>query len=562
MLLSFKFLRVLNLSRSGIKELSASIGKLIYLRYLDISSTEITALPDSICKLYNLQTFRVNYCYSLKEFPYEMGNMISLRHIYFYSSSQLPLNLGQLTCLQTLQYFNVGLEKGHRIEELGHLKNLRGELSINELELVRSREEALTAYLQEKLNIYKLTYVWSHQESEGCEINAEHVLDGLQPHPNLKTFEVVRYLGTRFPSWFNEESLPNLVKLKLSNCRSCKEIPSLGQLKFLRHLELVGLHKLECIGTTFYGIEVNNMGSSSNNAIIQVFPSLKELVLENMRSLIEWKGVESIPTTSGVRMFPGLEKLRISYCPLLKCTPKQFEILRELSIKVVDCEMPLLNLCSNLTSLVKLSVSFVEELTCFPDEMLRNNVSLQHLSVSNCREFRELPQSLYNLHSLKSLIIQCCTNFSSFPVPSGENHLTSLQNLQLWSCGGLASLPSGMLEKCQSLQNLRVNYCNNLVSFPLYAGDMPSLSHLSILQCPKLDSVLTGGLHHLTVLKALEIGPFSEMVDFEVFQLIFNGIQQLLSLRTLLVFGHLHWDSLPYQLIQLSALKHIHICDF
>ncbi|KAH0724114.1 hypothetical protein KY289_007158 [Solanum tuberosum] len=547
---------------SGIKELSASIGKLIYLRYLDISSTEITALPDSICKLYNLQIFRVNYCYSLKEFPYEMGNMISLRHIYFYSSSQMPLNLGQLTCLQTLQYFNVGLEKGHRIEELGHLKNLRGELSINELELVRSREEALTAYLQEKSNIYKLTYVWSHQESEGCEINAEHVLDGLQPHLNLKTFEVVRYLGTRFPSWFNEESLPNLVKLKLSNCRSCKEIPSLGQLKFLRHLELVGFHKLECIGTTFYGIEVNNMGSSSNNAIIQVFPSLKELVLENMRSLIEWKGVESIPTTSGVRMFPVLEKLRISYCPLLKSTPKQFEILCELSIKVVDSEMPLLNLCSDLTSLVKLSVSFVEELTCFPDEMLRNNVSLQHLSVSNCREFRELPQSLYNLHSLKSLIIQCCTNFSSFPVPSGENHLTSLQNLQLWSCGGLASLPSGMLEKCRSLQNLRVNYCNNLVSFPLHVGEIPSLFYFSISQCPKLDSVPTGGLHHLTRLRALEIGPFSDMVDFEAFQLTFNGIQQLLSLRTLLVFGHLHWDSLPYQLIQLSALKHIHICDF
>ncbi|KAK4724877.1 hypothetical protein R3W88_027656 [Solanum pinnatisectum] len=562
MLLSFKFLRVLNLSRSRIKELSASIGKLIYLRYLDISNTEITALPHSICKLYNLQTFRVNHCYSLKEFPHEMGNMLSLRHIYFYSSPQMPLNLGQLTCLQTLQYFNVGLEKGHQIEELGHLENLRGELSINELELVRSREEALTTYLQEKSNIYKLAYLWSRQESEGCGINAEHVLDGLQPHPNLKTFEVVRYLGTRFPSWFNEESLPNLVKLKLSDCRSCKEIPSLGQLKFLRQLELVGFHKLECIGTTFYGIEDNNMGSSSNNAIIKVFPSLKELVLDNMRSLIEWKGLESIPTTSGVRMFPGLEKLRIRYCPLLKSTPKRFEILRELSIKGVDSEMPLLNLCSNLTSLVKLSVSAVKELTCFPDEMLRNNISLQHLSVSNCREFRELPQSLYNLHSLKSLMIEYCTNFSSFPVPSGENYLTSLQNLQLWSCGGLASLPSGMLEKCRSLQNLTVNYCNNLVSFPLYAGDMPSLSHLSILQCPKLDSVLTGGLHHLTVLKGLEIGPFSEMVDFEVFQLIFNGIQQLLSLRSLLVFGHLHWDSLPYQLMQLSALTCISICDF
>ncbi|PHU19569.1 hypothetical protein BC332_10720 [Capsicum chinense] len=112
MLLSFKFLRVLNLSSSGIKELSAKIGKLIYLRYLDLSNTETQALPNSICKLYNLQTFRVNNCYSLKELPYDMGNMINLRHIYCSFSSQMPLNMGLLTNLQTLQVFKVALEKG------------------------------------------------------------------------------------------------------------------------------------------------------------------------------------------------------------------------------------------------------------------------------------------------------------------------------------------------------------------------------------------------------------------------------------------------------------------
>ncbi|KAH0720762.1 hypothetical protein KY290_005739 [Solanum tuberosum] len=554
MLLSFKFLRVLNLSSSGIKELPAKIGKLIYLRYLDLSNTKITALPNSICKLYNLQTFRVNDCYSLKELPYEMGNMISLRHIYCYSRSQLPLNMGQLTCLQTLQYFNVGLEKGRRIGELGCLKNLRGELTINELELVCSIEEARTAYLQEKSIIYKLAYVWFHDEPEGCETIVEHVLDGLQPHTNLKTLEVKNYLGTRFPSWFREESLPNLVKLKLSGCKRCKEIPWLGQLKLLRHLELLGLHKVECIGTTFYGIDGNNIGSSSN---VQVFPSLTELVLKDMSSLIEWKGDEI-----GVRMFPLLEKLRISSCPLLKITPSQFEILRELRIERVDSEMPLLNLCSKLTSLVKLSVYDVKELTCFPDEMLRNKVSLQHLLVSDCGEFRELPQSLYSLRSLKSLKIYRCTNFSSFPVPSGENYLTSLQSFQLWNCDGLTSLPNGMLEHCRSLESLMVCYCNNLVSFPIRVGEMPLLFDVYLSECPKLISVPAGDLYRLTGLRHLEIGPFSEMVDFEAFQLIFNGIQQLLSLRFLCVVGHLHWDSLPYQLMQLSDLTEIQIYGF
>ncbi|XP_059295347.1 putative disease resistance protein RGA3 [Lycium ferocissimum] len=377
MLLSFQFLRVLNLSESGIKKLSASIGKLIYLRYLDLSNTLITALPNSICKLYNLQTFRVNDCSLLKELPDEMGNMISLRHIYYKSYRdtpswgswcisnehfQMPLNMGQLTCLQTLQFFKVGSEKGRQIEELGCLKNLRGELTINSLQLVRNREEAGRAYLQEKPNIYKLAYLWSHDESEGCEINDEYVLDGLQPHPNLENLAVVDYLGTRFPSWFTEELLPNLVKLKLSGCKKCKEIPSLGQLKFLRHLELIGFHELECVGPKFYGVEVNNIGSSSNNANIQVFPLLKELVLKDMPSLTEWKGMELLPTRTGgrdglgVRMFPVLEKLIISKCPLLKSTPNQFEVLRELEIEGVDSEMPLLNLCSNLTSLVKLVV--------------------------------------------------------------------------------------------------------------------------------------------------------------------------------------------------------------
>ncbi|XP_055807960.1 putative disease resistance protein RGA3 [Solanum dulcamara] len=562
MLLSFQFLRVLNLSGSWMEELSAKIGKLIYLRYLDLSNTEIKDFPNSICKLYNLQTFRVNDCPSLRKLPEEMANMISLRHIYcscdylsgIHDQFQMPLNMGQLTSLQTLQFFCVGLKKGRQIEELGHLKNLRGELTIKHLQLVGNKEEARRAYLQEKPNIYKLAYLWSHDESEGCEINDEHVLDGLQPHPNLKTFEVVNYLGTRFPSWFSEELLPNLVKLKLSGCKRCKEIPSLGQLKFLRHLELVGFHELECIGPVLYGVEVSNIGSSSN---IQVFPSLKELILGDMAKLIEWKGDEV-----GVRMFPRLEKLRIAVCPLLKSTPSHFEILRELVIECVDSEMPLLNLCSNLTSLLELRVYKVKELTCLPDEMLRNSVSLQYLSISECGEFRELPQSLYNLHSLETLRIIRCTNFSSFPAPSGENYLTSLRSLELRNCDGLASLPSGMLEQCLSLQSLSVIRCKNLVSLPLQVWEMPSLSYLSISECPKLISVLTGGLHRLPGLRHLGIGPFSEMVDFEAFQLIFDGIQQLSSLRRLEVSGNTQWDSLPYQLMQLSALTEITINDF
>lgn len=96
-LLSFQFLRVINLSRSGMKELSASMGKLRHLRYLDFSYSKwIEAMPDSICKNCNLQTLRANNCYFLRELPYDMGNMISLRHIYCNFPTQMPINLGTI----------------------------------------------------------------------------------------------------------------------------------------------------------------------------------------------------------------------------------------------------------------------------------------------------------------------------------------------------------------------------------------------------------------------------------------------------------------------------------
>ncbi|KAG5582639.1 hypothetical protein H5410_053266 [Solanum commersonii] len=406
MLLSFKFLRVLNLSSSGIKELPAKMGKLIYLRYLDLSNTKITALPNSICKLYNLQTFRVNDCYSLKELPYEMGNMIR-----------------------------------RRIGELGCLKNLRGELTINELELV------------EKSNIYKLAYVWFHDEPEGCETIVEHVLDGLQPHTNLKALEVKNYLGTRFPSWFREESLPNLVKLKLSGCKRCKEILWLGQLKLLRHLELLGLHKVECIGTTFYGIDGNNIGSSSN---VQVFPSLTELVLKDMSSLIEWKGDEI-----GVRMFPLLEKLRISSCPLLKITPSQFEILRELRIERVDRHLHWDSLPYQLMQLSDLTEIQIYRfgIEALPHKF-DNLASLERLTLVRCKRLQHLDFSVA-MPKLRHLQIQDCPLLET--LPDGLGNLVSLQELVLQKCEKLEHLPSGDAMQCLTkLRYLKIEDCPKL----------------------------------------------------------------------------------------------------
>lgn len=205
-----------------------------------------------------------------------------------------------------------------------------------------------------------------------------------------------------------------------------------------------------------------------------------------------------IPTTNGgrdevvIRMFPVLEKLSINNCPLLKSTLNQFDIVRELCIIGVDSGMPLFNLYSNLTYFVELFVEHVKEVTCLPNEMLSNNFSLQYLMFIGCRDFHELPQSLYRLHSLKTLVIQDYTNFLSFPAPSGEKYLTFLQFIHLSSYDGLTSVPNGILEHCRSLESLKVFNYNNLVSFPLHMYKISPPSDLNILECPKLISVPIG----------------------------------------------------------------------
>ena len=98
-----------------------------------------------------MQTLTIKKCFQFVELPEELSNFINLRHIYIDKVPlRMPKNMGLLTCLQTLPIFVVGRDEGHRIEELGDLKNLSGEINIYNLGLVEDEEEAKSAKLNEK----------------------------------------------------------------------------------------------------------------------------------------------------------------------------------------------------------------------------------------------------------------------------------------------------------------------------------------------------------------------------------------------------------------------------
>ncbi|XP_024038835.1 putative disease resistance RPP13-like protein 1 [Citrus clementina] len=184
-------LRVFSLRGYCIYELPDSIGDLRYLRYLNLSGTEIRTLPESVNMLYNLHTLLLEDCHQLEKLCADMGNLIKLHHLNnsnTYSLEEMPLGIGKLTCLQTLCNFVVGKDSGSGIRELKLLTHLRGTLNISKLENVKDIGDAKEAQLDGKKNLKVLRFRWTRSTNGLSSREAEtekDVVDMLNPHENL-----------------------------------------------------------------------------------------------------------------------------------------------------------------------------------------------------------------------------------------------------------------------------------------------------------------------------------------------------------------------------------------
>ncbi|KAF3957357.1 hypothetical protein CMV_017630 [Castanea mollissima] len=427
-----------------LKGLSNSIEQLIHLRLLHIFDIGITELPKSITKLYNLQTLRIEECPCLMKLPEDLSDLINLRHICIIDCefTVAAKNIGRLTCLQTLSDFCAGRDEGYRMKELGPLKNLKGEIDIYFLENVENEEEAKSAKLKEK-EIFNLGLFWS---SFGRELdnydNDEKVLEGLHPHPNLKSLKIQGYQGKKFPSWDNDLSLfPNLIHIKLIWCTKCEEVPTLGHLPCLRVLEIDGMEKkfviqdcthlssLRGVPSVIQHLEIIRCGIDELPSGLHLCTSLQYLGIENCLNLKPDLG----------EVFHSLIHLRISNCPDLR-----LKLLREGRLKALVIG------------------GFIEELDAFP--ILR------------------YPSIRYSHASLKKLILLGRPTLNS--LPNEIQLFTALEELQIWNFNGMEALPD-WFSYLSSLQKLFLYHCKKLMYLPIL--HLTNLKHLRIDNCRNLE---------------------------------------------------------------------------
>jgi len=538
----FKRLRTLKLQESNITELPDSICKLRHLRYLDVSDTAIRALPESITKLYHLETLRFTDCKSLEKLPKKMRNLVSLRHLHFDDPTLVPAEVRLLTRLQTLPLFSVGPD--HMVEELGCLNELRGALKICKLEQVRDKEEAEKAKLREKI-MNELVLEWSDDEGNSNG-NNEYVLEGLQPHLDIRSLTIEGYGGEYFSSWILQ--LNNLTVLRLNGCSKLRQLPTLGCLPRLKILEMRRMPNVKCIGNEFY--------SSSGGAAV-LFPALKELTLSKMDGLEEWV----VPGGEAVAVFSRLEKLSIWKCGKLESIPRcrlsslvEFEIFGCDELRYFSGEF------DGFKSLRVLSIWWCPKLASIPS--VQHCTALVQLCIQGCRELMSIPGDFQELkYSLKELEIWGCKLGA---LPSGLQCCASLEELTVIDCSELIHF-SG-LQELSSLQSLDIRGCDKLISIDWHGlRQLHSLVDLSITTCPSLRDIPEDDwLGGLTQLERLSIGGFSE--EMEAFPAgVLNSIQHLNlsgSLKSLEIGG---WDklkSVPHQLQHLTALERLDISRF
>ncbi|XP_021806066.1 putative disease resistance protein RGA1 [Prunus avium] len=357
-------------------------------------------------------------------------------------------------------------------------------------------------------------------------LQAEKLIEYLQPHENLKNLVINGYPGTQFPDW----ALPNLVAADFTNCRRSEYLPALGNLPLLKTLSLHGMDGVKKIGREFYG----------DGADIW-FPSLEELSISDFANLEEWS------SANDENAFYRLKKLTIKSCPKLAHIPLP-QSLQHLELR--DCN-PTMMPMADLSFLSVLILENIRDLVSLPEGLFAS-ASLSSLKILSCPKLHSMPLHMQNLSSLKSLTIHWCEELSS--LPQSLHNLKGLESLEISDCHSLTSLPNCGIAGLVSLRTLSIENCSELTSLSSSLEQLTLLEHLTIMYCPKLGS-FPAGVQHLSSLRSLIV------LDCPCFDSLPEGLENVKTLHCLEMSSCPNLTALPEWFEDLDSLRFVTIHD-
>ncbi|TVU14785.1 hypothetical protein EJB05_38278, partial [Eragrostis curvula] len=298
-------------------------------------------------------------------------------------------------------------------------------LSVFQLGNVNTAEADGSKVLRDKQHLEKLQLSWkdtlSHDEYDYLQFRdsnvpssrnfadmASDVLEGLEPHHNLKYLQISGYSGVTSPSWL-ASSVTNLRDLHLEDSGEWQILPCLESLPFLIKLKLRNMKKV---------IEVS-------------IPSLKELVLLNLPKL------KLCSCNSVMDLSSSLRVLKISNCH----EPKSFPLFE-------SCEKFNIEQKSWLSRLDKLTIHHCSQLKISNHLPPSSTVSELSATMLDDKRF-----AYHNLRMLTNLTIDAVQDPTDKNMAAAnDSALPSLRLLHISFCGIAGKLLSVLLRHVKALE--------------------------------------------------------------------------------------------------------------